>query len=72
MFEGIPDGLTWYDAEIARAEIADLRYVDYSYWNELTDNSHLVKDGLANIRKGKVVFEVSNDRFSGAPGMNVD
>ena len=64
MFEGIPDPLTWYEAEIARTEIGDLRYVDYSYWNELTDNTHRVKDGVQNIRRGKVVFEVSNDRFS--------
>ena len=63
MFEGVPDHLTWYEAELTRAEIGNLRYVDYSYWNELTDNTHMVKDGVKNIRKGKVVFGVSNDRF---------
>ncbi|MGC1869318.1 MAG: hypothetical protein WA700_00040 [Acidobacteriaceae bacterium] len=36
MFEGVPDDLRWYEAELPRAEIANLRYVDYSYWNELT------------------------------------
>jgi hypothetical protein len=63
MFDGIPDDLTWHEAEMARQEIGDLRYVDYSYWNELTDSTHLVKDGVRNIRKGKVVFGVANDRF---------
>lgn len=63
MFEGIPDGLIWYDAELARSEIGDLRYVDYSYWNELTGHSHLVRDGVRSIRKGKIVYDVPNDRF---------
>lgn len=63
IFEGFPDDLTWFKAEISREEIGDLRYVDYSYWNELTDHTHKVKDAVKNIQKGKVVFEVSNDRF---------
>ncbi len=63
MFEGVPDDLTWHEAEIARAEFGNLRYVDYSYWNELTDNTHVVKVGVGNIRKGRIVFGVSNDRF---------
>jgi hypothetical protein len=63
MFDGIPNDLTWYEAEISRQEIGDLRYVDYSYWNELTDNTHLVKDGVKNIQQGKIAFDVPNDRF---------
>jgi hypothetical protein len=63
MFKDIPENLKWYEAELSREEIGSLRYVNYSYWNELTDNTHLVKDGAANIRKGKVVFNISNDRF---------
>jgi hypothetical protein len=63
MFEDVPANLTWYAAELTRSEIGDLHYVDYSYWNELTDRTHRVKDGTANIRKGKIVFSVSNGRF---------
>jgi hypothetical protein len=63
MFEGVPDNLTWHEAELTREEIGDLRYVDYSYWNELTGNTHLVRDGVKNIRTGKIVFGVSHDRF---------
>ncbi|HXR73862.1 hypothetical protein [Actinocrinis sp.] len=63
MFEGVPDDLTWYKAELERSEIGNLRYVDYSYWNELTENTRLVKVGVANIMEGKVVFGVPNDRF---------
>lgn len=63
MFSDLPEDLTWYVAELERKEIGDLKYVDYSYWNELTDHTHLVKDGVKNIQKGKIVFDVPNDRF---------
>ena len=63
IFKDFPGDLTWHDAEISRDEIRALQYVDYSYWNELTDHTHLVKDAVANIQKGKIVFNVSNDRF---------
>lgn len=63
MFEGFPERMTWYAAEISRDEIGQARYVDYSYWNELTDHTHLVKDAVRNIQNGKTVFGVSNDRF---------
>lgn len=63
MFQDVPDNLNWYEAELRREEIGDLHYVDYSYWNELSDHTHRVKDAVANIQKGKVVFNVSHDRF---------
>lgn len=63
IFTDFPDSMSWYDAELTREEIGDLRYVDYSYWNELTDHTHLVRDAVENIRQGKVVFNVSNERF---------
>lgn len=61
--KNFPDDLKWFKAEISREEIGNLRYVDYSYWIELTDHTHLVKDAVKNIQNGKVVVEVSNDRF---------
>lgn len=63
MFDAVPTKLTWYDAEITRQELGALHYVDYSYWNELTRDTHLVRDGVRNIEQGKVVFDVPNDRF---------
>jgi len=63
IFTAFPENLKWYKAELAREEIGDLQYIDYSYWNELTDHTHLVKDAVKNIQRGKVVFDISNDRF---------
>lgn len=63
IFTNFPNDLTWYKAELDRDEVGGLRYVDYSYWNELTDHTHLVKDAVKNIQRGKTVFNVPNDRF---------
>lgn len=63
MFDGVPSDLTWYEAEITGQELGNLRYVDYSYWNELTGNTHLVKDGVTSIQQGRIVFDVPHDRF---------
>ncbi|HEV7454378.1 MAG TPA: hypothetical protein VGO07_03905 [Candidatus Saccharimonadales bacterium] len=63
IFQGFPADLSWYEAELAREEIGGLHYVDYSYWNELSDHTHLVKNAVANINKGKIIFNMSNDRF---------
>jgi hypothetical protein len=63
LFGGVPHNLNWYQAELMRDEIGALRYVDYGYWNELSGHTHLVKDGVANIQEGKIVFDVPNDGF---------
>lgn len=63
IFTNFPTKMTWYKAVLARDEIGELRYVDYSYWNELTDHTHLVKDAVNNIQNGKIVFDVPNDAF---------
>ncbi|HKR81532.1 MAG TPA: hypothetical protein VJR27_00860 [Candidatus Saccharimonadales bacterium] len=63
IFANFPHNLAWYTAELSREEIGDLRYVDYSYWNELTNNTHMVKDAVKNIQQDKTVFDVRNDRF---------
>ncbi|HSW78047.1 MAG TPA: hypothetical protein VLG36_04575 [Candidatus Chromulinivoraceae bacterium] len=63
IFTDFPEHLVWYQAELTPEEVGELHYVDYSYWNELSNNTHLVKDAVKNIKKGTVVFDVSNDRF---------
>jgi hypothetical protein len=53
----------WQQAELAQDDVGALRFIDYSYWNELSDNSRIVKRAAQNVRKGKIVFEVPNDGF---------
>lgn len=53
----------WELVELTPEEVKELRYIDYSYWNELSDNTHLVGIAAKNVRRGKAVFDVSNDNF---------
>jgi hypothetical protein len=53
----------WKLVELAVDDVKALRYIDYSYWNELSDNTHLVGVAAENVKRGKVVFDVSNAHF---------
>lgn len=58
-----PDSVRWVRAELSQAELATVRYIDYSYWNELSGGSRLPIDAARRIREGVRVFGVSNRRF---------
>lgn len=53
----------WIRAELEPTEVARVRYIDYSYWNELSGGSRLPADAATRIREGVRVFDVSNQRF---------
>lgn len=53
----------WKLIELAVDNVKALRYIDYSYWNELSDNTHLVGVAAENVKLGKVVFDLSNAHF---------
>ncbi|MRH87907.1 hypothetical protein GFY24_10690 [Nocardia sp. SYP-A9097] len=63
LFEGFPADVAWTWAEITAAEIATVRYVDYSYWVELSGGSRLPTDAARRIRAGKHAFDVPNEPF---------
>jgi hypothetical protein len=58
-----PAAVRWIRAELNPDELARVRYVDYSYWNELSGGSRLPVDAVPRIRAGVRVFGVSNQRF---------
>lgn len=53
----------WELVELDQADASELRYIDYSYWNELSDNTRKVGVAAKNVMNGKVVFDVPNDKF---------
>ncbi len=61
-----PDRVRWTRVELAPDELARVRYVDYSYWNELSGGSRRPADAATRIRAGVRVFGVSNRRFVAA------
>jgi len=54
---------SWYRVSLNQDEVKKLRYIDYSYWNELTNNTRQIGKAVQNIINGKVIFDVLNDRF---------
>ena len=60
---GFPSDALWTWAELDPAELATVRYVDYSYWNELSGGSRLPVDAAARVRGGKCALGVPNDRL---------
>jgi hypothetical protein len=63
VFERFPARVRWVRAMLAPSELAGVRYIDYSYWNELSGGSRLASDAAQQIRHGIKVFGVSNKRF---------
>lgn len=53
----------WDEVELSNDEVANLSYIDYSYWNELSDGTRKVGRAAANVAEGVVVFDVPNDGF---------
>ncbi len=64
--ESYPDSVEWMRAELSPDELAEPRYIEYSYWTELSGGSRLPRDAATRIRGGVRAFEVSNDRFLAA------
>lgn len=63
LFEFFPSGVRWVNALLAPVELARVRYIEYSYWNEISGGSRLPADAAARIRAGVEAFGVPNQRF---------
>jgi hypothetical protein len=66
MFEYFPDRVVWEWARLDPGDLARVRYIEYSYWNELSGGSRLPIDAARRIEEGVTVFGVQNDRFARA------
>ncbi len=63
LFEFFPAGVQWLRALLAPDELAAVRYIEYSYWIEISGGSRLPADAARRIEAGVQVFGVSNARF---------
>src|SRR5579885_1700628 len=63
VFAGFPEDIRWYRALAAPADLAQVRYIEYDYWTELSGGSRLAVDAAARIRQGINVFGVDNGGF---------
>ena len=63
LFINFPAQVTWIRAILCAGEIAKVRYMDYSYWYEISGGSRLPIDAAARIQAGVQAWDVSNGRF---------
>ena len=63
VFDELPEHVQWHHAFLTRDEVAKVRYIDYSYWNELSAYTRLPSVAAETIRSGRTVFGASNDAF---------
>ena len=63
LFESFPDEISWHRKALAKKELARVRYIDYSYWNELSSGSRSPAVAAKNILAGTEVFGESNRGF---------
>lgn len=64
LFERFPTRFTeWSLCSFSASDFEKIRYIDYSYWNELSAGTGKPLAAAETVRKGIRIFDVSNDRF---------
>ena len=63
MFERFPVITAWSLCSFTGDDLGKIRYIDYSYWNELSDGTHLPIVAAETIRKGVSIYGQDNDGF---------
>jgi hypothetical protein len=62
LFDGaFPAKVTWTRAVLTPAELAAVRYMDYSYWIELSGGTRLPTDAAKRIKAGHRAYDIPND-----------
>ena len=66
MFERFPDITDWFLCSFSKEDIDKIRYIDYSYWNELSGGTKLPIDAVRTIHEGISIYGQSNEGFINA------
>lgn len=63
MFERFPAIAEWSLCSFTRDDLEKIRYIDYSYWNELSAGTHMPMTAAETIRKGVSIYGQDNSGF---------
>lgn len=67
LFENFPTDFTeWSLCSFSRPDLEKIRYIDYSYWNELSAGTRKPLSAAETIRNGVLIYDLSNDGFLNA------
>ena len=63
LFENFPQDVAWKRAILEKADLQNIKYINYDYWVELSGGSRKVIDGARNVIGGVEIFKQSNKNF---------
>jgi len=62
IFENFPKNIEWVWTEFSNEDLSKIIYIEYCYWNELSNYTGSPLDAAKTILSGKTVYDVPNDR----------
>ncbi|HEU0266389.1 MAG TPA: hypothetical protein VFQ70_02070 [Candidatus Saccharimonadaceae bacterium] len=63
LFVHFPSDVKWFRASFESKDLAKFRYINYSYWNELSSGTREPLRAADTVREGEEVFGTPNDGF---------
>lgn len=63
LFENFPDEIQWSLCNFVSRDLGSIRYIDYSYWNELSQGTHSPLTAARTIQNGVEIYGQSNAGF---------
>lgn len=66
MFTNFPKITKWILCSFDSVDLDNCYFIDYDYWNELSNNTSLPKEAAKNVLKGLEVYDVSNEQYLAA------
>ena len=63
LFFNFPKIISWDYVELDNSDLDKIYYINYDYWNELSNNTSKPKEAANMIREGKEIYGVSNEPF---------
>ncbi|MCL2604602.1 MAG: hypothetical protein FWD90_09000 [Defluviitaleaceae bacterium] len=61
LFENFPTNVEWIWTEFEREDLPKIIYIEYSYWNELSNYTGSPLEAAKTILSGKTIYDVPND-----------
>ncbi|MDE6726476.1 MAG: hypothetical protein K2J80_00885 [Oscillospiraceae bacterium] len=63
LFENFPNDIQWSLCNFVSGDLNSIRYIDYSYWNELSQGTHSPLTAARAIRNGIEIYGQSTEGF---------
>lgn len=63
LFENFPVNIDWYWTVFDNADISKIIYINYSYWNEISNYTGSPVEAAKTILSGRTIYDVPNDGF---------